>query len=136
MRNHRLISLAAVLFLMACGNDQLFKTDRMTGCYTLDSASAPELRVWKDSGRHRLAIRASDKWDVHPNSLRAAQAEELYGLFRADTANVAESLITGQGGAGLFRLKKGATFDGKPVNAEYIAFLMFGSGPVYRVVCP
>jgi hypothetical protein len=136
MQNKRLISLAAVSLLMACGSDQLFQTDRMTGCYAMDSGKTPGLRVSRDSGRYRLAIRARDNWEVLPESLRAAKTEELDDLFRADTGSVAESLIAPEGASGLFRLKKGATLQGKSLNTEYVAFVVLAGAPVYKVACP
>ena len=62
--------------------------------------------------------------------------DELDDLVRADTVNVAESLIVQEGASGLFRLKKGATFEDKPINTEYVAYLMLAGGPVYKVDCP
>jgi hypothetical protein len=134
MRSH-LSSLAAV-FLIACGNNQLFQTDRMIGCYAEDSGKAPDIRVSKDSGRYRLAIREEDKWEVFPDSLRPAVPDELDDLFGDDTASVAESLIVPEGATGLFRLTRGATIGGSPVNTEYFAYIVLGGGPVYKVACP
>lgn len=103
----------------------------------MDSGTTiPALRASKDSGRYQLAIREGDKWEVHPESIRAARPDELDDLFRADTANVAESLIAPEGALGLFRMKKGATLQGKPMNTEYVAFVVLGAGPVYKVDCP
>lgn len=136
MRNDRLTSLAVVGLLFACGNGQLLQSDRMVGCYATDSGKAPDLKVLKDSGRYRFAVRQGEKWEVQPESLRAARMDELDDLFRADTSNVAESLIAPEAVSGLFRLKKGATFQGKPINTEYVAFLVVAGGPVYKVDCP
>lgn len=108
----------------------------MVGCYAEDSGKAPEIRVSKDAGRYRLAVRESDKWEVFPDSLRPAMPDELDDLFRADTASVAESLIAPEGATGLFRLKKGATIGGDSVNTEYFVFIVLGGGPVYKVDCP
>jgi hypothetical protein len=121
---------------MACGNNQLLQTDKMIGCYAQEAGKGAEIRVSKDSGRYRLAIRESEKWEVFPDSLRPAVSDELDDLFGADTATVVESLIVPEGASGLFRLKKGATIEGKPVTTEYFAFIVLGGGPVYKVACP
>ena len=101
----------------------------------MDSGKTPAFRVSKDSGRYRLAIWEANKWAVHPESLRAARPEELDDLFRADTASVVESLIAPEAASGLFRFKKGATLQGKPISTEYVAFMLLVGGPVYKVAC-
>ena len=121
---------------MACGNDQLFQSDRMSGCYADDSAKAAGIRVSKDSGRLQFAIREANAWQVHPESLRAGTAADLRSVFGADTAKVVESLVAPEGGIGLFRLKKGSTVDGKTLNTDYVAFLLLVAVPVYKVKCP
>lgn len=131
-----LFSLATASLLMACGNGQLFQSDRMSGCYADDSGKAAAIRVAKDSGRFQFAIRETNAWQVHPESARAATAGDLRSVFGADTAKVAESLVAPEGGLGLFRLKKGSTVDGKTLNTDYVAFLLLVTVPVYRVGCP
>ena len=136
MRNRLLVSLATASLLTACDNGQLFQRDRMSGCYTDDSGKAAEIRVSKDSGRLRFAIREANAWQVDPDSLRAATAADLRDVFGADTAKVVESLVAPEGGLGLFRLKEKPTVDGKNVNTDYVAFILLVAVPVYKVQCP
>ena len=136
MRNRLLVSLATALLLTACGNDQLFQRDRMSGCYADDSGKAAGIKIAKDSGRLRFAVRLANAWQVHPESLRAATAGDLRSVFGADTAKVVESLVAPEGGLGLFRLKEKPTFNGKTVNTDYVAFLLLVAVPVYKVSCP
>ena len=136
MRNRLSVSIATASLLTACGNDQLFQSDRMSGCYADDSGKAAGFRVSKDSGRLRFAIREANAWQVHPESLRVASAGDLGSVFGADTAKVVESLVALEGGLGLFRLKKGSTIDGKTLNTDYVAFFLLAAVPVYKVECP
>lgn len=136
MRNGLLVSLPTALLLMACGNDQLFQRDRMSGCYADDSGKAAGIRVTKDSGRFQFVVRQANAWQVHPESLRAGTAGDLRSVFGADTAKVVESLVAPEGGLGLFRLKQGSTVGGKTLNTDYVAFLVLVAVPVYKVGCP
>ena len=136
MPNALLSSVATALLLTACGNDQLFQTDRMSGCYADDSGKAAGMRVLKDSGRFQFALPGANAWQVHPESLRAATAADLRSVFGADTVKVVESLVAPEGGLGLFRLKQGSTLGGKTLNTDYVAFLLLVAVPVYKVECP
>lgn len=137
MRNRLLVSLATASLLMACGNDQLFQSDRMSGCYADGVGKAAAIRVAKNSGRLQFAIREANAWQVHPESLRAASAADLRIVFGADTAGVVESLVALKAGLGLFRLKKGSVvFQGETLNTDYVAFLLLVTVPVYKVGCP
>lgn len=136
MRNRQLVSLAVASILTACGNGQLFQSDRMIGCYADDSGKAAGMRVLKDSGRFQFALPGANAWQVHPESLRAATAADLRSVFGADTTIVAESLVAAGGDLGLFRLKEGSTVGGKTLNTDYVAFLVLVTVPVYKVACP
>jgi hypothetical protein len=128
--------IASALFVVGCESGQVFQTSKMVGCYAKESGGAAIIKIAEDSGRHRFALREEGHWEVQSESLRAGRNDELDDYFGADTTIVVESLLDPEGAGGLFRLKKGATFEDKPLTTEYVVFLVLAGSPVYRVACP
>lgn len=136
VRHISLMQSLLSLTVVACGTGNPLTPDRMVGCYALKALEPAGLRIRKDSGQYRVALREGTGWNEEDSPLRAATGPELHDLFGADTTKVIENLVLPEGGFGLFRVRPGVMFLGDTVKSDYVAFLLLGGSAVRKVPCP
>lgn len=129
--------LAACLPLLAAtlatGCDSL-SPNRMKGCYSERNGGAPFLRVVAENGAYYASSRGENVW-TDSTLLASTNPATLGQLFGTDTAGIAEALVARDSPFGIFRVKAGATVRNKDSASEYIAVVLFGAIPVFKVPC-
>jgi hypothetical protein len=132
------------LFFMACGKEgsgsssdplSILAPDRMAGCYAREKGGRAGIKISKQSGHYYGALRKSSGWEQKEAPLIPATEEVLKKLFGKDAPLIEESLIAQNGPFGFFRVKSGSTMKHKDPDSDYLAFVFFGGGAVFRVSC-
>lgn len=132
----RLIYLSIIVFLTlflltSCSND---KQDKLVGCYTIESEGKAELKITKENGRYYILMREGDSWS-NPEGLHQGDKEDIESLFNKDASRIKASLVADKGAFGIFLVNAGETYGGEKAKSDYLAFIMFGGGSVYKIDC-
>lgn len=125
-----LTSIAIIVFAACSGaNKQEF-----IGCYALQEDGQAELKITYDGDKAYVSITKRDGWSK-PEGLHVGTIEELKPLFGSDAERIKSSLISDKEPFGIFQVTPGEVYGGQKAETEYLAFVIFGGGPVYKVDC-
>ena len=127
----------AVLLLTACSGDAglPFSADPLQGCFATGARKPADFRIDREGGQYFVSFSRGDQWQREPNALHKATRSEISRYFRDDAEQIDSALIRMAGGFGIFRVKDGATLKARARDSDYMALLLIGAGPVFKVRC-
>ena len=125
-----LISICVMLFA-ACTNPA---ESNLLGCFAFKENGKADLKITEKDGRNFLSVRKGKGWS-EPEELHSGSSEEIQPLFGDASVRVKANLVANKGPFGIFLVTPGEVYGGKKAVTEYLAFVIFGGGSVYKVPC-
>ncbi|MGE8214723.1 hypothetical protein D3C87_355490 [compost metagenome] len=139
MRPVLCLLLFAPLLLGACRNADnaagVHSADPMLGCYATHPRKPAEFRIEQQQGQYYVVFNRDEQWQRDDTALQVATGAELGRYFKEDADQIDKALLRPSGGFGLFHLVPGARLSGKAGNSDYMALVLIGAGPVFKVRC-
>ncbi|WP_369969717.1 hypothetical protein AB8E26_05530 [Stenotrophomonas rhizophila] len=134
-----LLLLAPVLLLGACGNHDngagVFSADPLLGCYATHARKPAEFRIEQQQGQYFVSFNRDAQWQRDPTALQVSSRADIARYFKDDADQIDKALVRPNGGFGIFHFNPGATLKGKDKNSDYMALVLIGAGPVFKVRC-
>lgn len=130
--------LLSPFLLTGCSKDNsagVFSSDPMLGCYATHARKPAEFRIEQQSGQYYVSFNRDEQWQRDATPLRESSRAEIAQFFRDDADQIDKALVRPNGGFGVFKFNPGATLKGKDKDSDYMALVLIGAGPVYRVDC-
>ncbi|MDY0956089.1 hypothetical protein SOM22_16040 [Stenotrophomonas rhizophila] len=134
-----LLLLAPVLLLGACGNHDngtgVFSADPLLGCYATHARKPAEFRIEQQQGQYFVSFNRDEQWQREPTALQVSSRADIARYFKDDADQIDKALVRPNGGFGIFHFNPGATLKGKDKDSDYMALVLIGAGPVFKVRC-
>lgn len=134
-----LLLLAPVLLLGACGNHDngtgVFSADPLLGCYATHARKPAEFRIEQQQGQYFASFNRDEQWQRDPTALQVSSRADIARYFKDDADQIDKALVRPNGGFGIFHFNPGATLKGKDKDSDYMALVLIGAGPVFKVRC-
>ena len=134
-----LLLLAPVLLLGACGNHDngagVFSADPLLGCYATHARKPAEFRIEQQQGQYFVSFNRDEQWQRESTALQVSSRADIARYFKDDADQIDKALVRPTGGFGIFHFNPGATHKGKDKNSDYMALVLIGAGPVFKVRC-
>lgn len=134
-----LLLLAPVLLLGACGNHDdgagVFSADPLLGCYATHARKPAEFRIEQQQGQYFVSFNRDEQWQRDPTALQVSSRADIARYFKDDADQIDNALVRPNGGFGIFHFNPGATLKGKDKDSDYMALVLIGAGPVFKVRC-
>lgn len=131
--------LAPVLLLGACRNPDtgagVFSADPLLGCYATHARKPAEFRIEQQQGQYFVSFNRDEQWQRDPTALQVSSRADITRYFKDDAEQIDKALVRPTGGFGIFHFNPGATLKGKDKNSDYMALVLIGAGPVFKVRC-
>lgn len=132
--------LLSAPLLTACGNQDsgvgVFSSDPMLGCYATHARKPAEFRIEQQQGRYLVSFNRDEQWQRDPTALQVSTRADIARFFKDDADQIDKALVHPNGGFGIFHFNAGATLKGKAKDSDYMALVLIGAGPVFKVRCP
>lgn len=139
MRALPCLLLLSPLLLGACRNQSegtgVFSSDPLLGCYATHSRKPAEFRIEQLRGQYFVSFHRDDQWQRDPTALQVSSRADIARYFKDDAAQIDKALVRPSGGFGIFHFNPGATLKGKAKNSDFMALVLIGAGPVFKVNC-
>ena len=129
--------LTLPLLFAGCGKAPVtpFSADPLVGCFATSSRKAAEFRIEQEGGQYLAAFSREHGWETDPSPLQKATRAEINQAFGSGADQIESALVRPGGGFGIFHFAPGATLKGKDRNSDYMALVLIGAGPVFKVAC-
>lgn len=130
-------TLLPLLLLAGCGKspEAPYSADPLVGCFATSARKAPEFRIEQSGGQYRVAFSREQAWETDPSPLQKATRAEIKQAFGSGADQIQTALVRPGGGFGIFHFAPGATLKGKHRNSDYMALVLIGAGPVFKMDC-
>ena len=129
--------LVLPLLLAGCGRtpEAPYSADPLVGCFATSTRKAPEFRIEARGGQYLVAFSREHGWETDPSPLQKATPAEIQQAFGSGADQIESALVRPAGGFGIFHFAPGATLKGKDRNSDYMALVLIGAGPVFKLAC-
>lgn len=139
MRRSLLIFLLAPALLAGCRNDDggvgVFSSDPMLGCYATNARKPADFRIDQQQGKYYVSFQRDAQWQREAQPLQESSRAQIAQFFNNDADQIDKALVRPTGGFGIFHFNPGATLKGKDKDSDYMALVLIGAGPVFKVNC-
>ncbi len=139
MRRSLLLLLLAPALLTGCRNDDggvgVFSSDPMLGCYATNARKPADFRIDQQQGKYYVSFKRDAQWQREPQPLQESSRAQIAQFFNDDADQIDKALVRPTGGFGIFHFNPGATLKGKDKDSDYMALVLIGAGPVFKVNC-
>lgn len=134
-----LLLLSPLMLLGACRNSDtgapVFSSDPMLGCYATHPRKPAEFRIEQAQGQYYVSFHRDGQWQRDATVLQVSSRPDIARFFKDDADQIDKALVRPSGGFGIFHFNPGATLKGKDKNSDYMALVLIGAGPVFKVRC-
>lgn len=134
-----LLLLSPLLLLGACRKADpgtgTFSSDPLIGCFTTHARKPAEFRIEQQQGRYFVSFRRDDRWERDLTPLQVSTQADIARFFKDDAGQISKALVRPTGGFGIFHFNPGATLKGKDKDSDFMALVLIGAGPAFKVAC-
>lgn len=134
-----LLLLSSAMLLGACRNPDTgahaFSSDPMLGCYATHPRKPAEFRIEQRQGQYHVSFNRDEQWQRDDTALQVSSRSDIARFFKDDADQIDKALVRPSGGFGIFHFNPGATLKGKDKSSDYMALVLIGAGPVFKVRC-
>jgi hypothetical protein len=124
------LPIAVALALSGCSEKPI---ETLVGCFSMDAASAPTLRIAELKDGYSIAMRSvpGEAWGA-AQPMRLGDANLARQVLGADADKVQASLVVDAVPLALFRVEPKSSIAGGTADSGFLGSFFFGTGQVFK----